>query len=57
LDLVPEIMNEYELCIHRPSEYENKVEAISKIFQLNGKNRLKGDNCPVYIVGSLSKHR
>jgi hypothetical protein len=36
-----------------PTEPENKVDLISKMFKLRGKNRLKSDNCPVYIVGKF----
>ena len=53
MDLLQEARDEYELCINRPAEYQKKVESISDMFHLRGKNRLKGDNCPVYFVGKF----
>jgi len=55
LDLVKEIRDEYELCMRKPVDYQKKVDSISDMFQLTGKNRLKGDNCPVYVVGKFQQ--
>jgi hypothetical protein len=49
--LLKEIQEDYELCLLTPSEYQIKVDSISNMFGLRGKNRLKSDNCPVYVVG------
>ena len=53
LDLLQEIKNEYDLCINRPKEYQRKVDYISRLLSLKGRKILRGDNCPVYIVGIL----
>lgn len=55
LNLVEEIRYEYELCMHEAVEYQKKVDSISDMFQLTGKNKLKGDNCPVYVVGKFQQ--
>jgi hypothetical protein len=55
LDLLQEVRDEYELCIKRPAEYQKKVDSISDMFHLRGRNRLKGDNCPVYFVGKFEE--
>ena len=55
LDLLQEARDEYELCIKRPAEYQKKVDSISDMFHLRGKNRLNGDNCPVYFVGKFEE--
>jgi hypothetical protein len=31
-------------------EYQRKVDNISNLFRLTGRQRLKGDNCPVFVV-------
>ena len=55
LDLLQEANDEYELCIKRLAEYQKKVDSISDMFHLRGKNRLNGDNCPVYFVGKFEE--
>ncbi|MGA9843220.1 MAG: hypothetical protein WBQ25_12980 [Nitrososphaeraceae archaeon] len=50
-DLLQEIKSEYELCINKPREYQQRVDYISKLLSLKGGKILRGDNCPVYIVG------
>jgi hypothetical protein len=50
-----EIRYKNELCMHEPLKYQKKVDSISHMFHLKGKNRLKGDNCPVYLVGKFQK--
>jgi len=39
--------------IHNPGpiEYREKVESISDLFALRGKNRFRSENCAVYVVG------
>jgi hypothetical protein len=51
LHLLDEIKAEYDLCINNPYEYQKKVDSISDLFSLKGKNRLKGSYCPVYVFG------
>jgi hypothetical protein len=51
LDILKETKAEYDLCINNPLEYQLKVDAISDLFRLKGRQRLKGDNCPAYIIG------
>ena len=55
LDLLQEDRDEYELCIRKPAAYQKKVDSISDMFHSRGKNRLKGDNCPVYFVGKFEE--
>jgi hypothetical protein len=55
LDLLHEARDEYDVYIKRPAEYQIKVDSISDMFHLRGKNRLKGDNCPVYFVGKFEE--
>ena len=55
MDLLQEARDEYELCINKPVEYQKKVDSISDMFHLRGKNRLKGDKCPVYFVGKFEE--
>jgi hypothetical protein len=50
-----EIRYEYELCIQEPLKFQKKVDSISDMFHLTGQNRLKGDNCPVFLVGKYQK--
>src|SRR5262245_51640666 len=50
-DLLQEIQNEYDLCINKPREYQQKVDYISKLLSLKGRKILRGDNCPAYIIG------
>lgn len=50
-DLMNEAREEYELCINHPQIYQQKVDFVSDLLRLKGKNRLMGNNCPVYIVG------
>jgi hypothetical protein len=50
-DLLEEIEAEYDLCINKPEEYQQKVDRISSLFSLKGKNRLKAEICPVYLFG------
>jgi hypothetical protein len=51
MDILDEIKSDYELCINKPHEYQLKVDSISDLFFLKVRQRLKGDNCPVYVVG------
>lgn len=51
MNLLDKIKEEYELCINYPHEYKEKVDSISTLLRLNGKNMLLSDICPVYIVG------
>jgi hypothetical protein len=51
MNLLEEIKTDYELCINNPHEYQKKVDSISDLFSLKGRQRLKGDNCPAYIIG------
>ena len=51
MDILQEIRSDYHLCINNPNEYQQKVDTISNLFSLKGRQRLKGDNCPVYVVG------
>jgi hypothetical protein len=51
LHLLEEIRAEYDLCINNPYEYQRKVDSISDPFSLKGRQGLKGDNCPVYVIG------
>jgi hypothetical protein len=51
LNLLEEIKADHDLCINNPHEYQQKVDSISNLFSLRGRQRLKGDNCPVYVVG------
>jgi hypothetical protein len=51
LNLSEEIKVEYDLCINDPRQYQRKVGSISDMFSLKEKKRLKGDYCPVYVVG------
>jgi hypothetical protein len=51
MNLLEEIRAEYDLCINNPHEYQKKVDSISDLFSLIGKQRLKGEYCPVYVVG------
>ena len=46
-----ESREEYELCINHPYLYQHKVDSISDLLTLKGKDKLIGDNCPVYVVG------
>jgi hypothetical protein len=55
LQLLEEIKAEYNLCINDPQKYQAKVDAVSNPFHLTGRQRLKGDNCPVYVVGKYKK--
>jgi hypothetical protein len=55
LHLLEEIEAEYSLCINNPLEYQRKVDIISNLFHLTGRQRLKGDNCPVFVVGKYEK--
>jgi hypothetical protein len=50
-----EIKSEYSLCINNPQEYQKKVDTISKLFRFTGKRRLKGDNCPIFVVGKYDR--
>jgi hypothetical protein len=50
-DLMNETREDYELCINRPQLYQHKIDSISDLFRLQGKDRLMGNNCPVYVVG------
>ena len=45
-----EIRSDYWQYINKPQEYQQKVDTISDLFSLKGRQRLKGDNCPVYVV-------
>jgi len=49
--LLEEIKADYNLCINNPHEYQKKVDSISDLFSLKGRQRLKGDYCPAYIIG------
>ena len=42
-DLLEEIEAEYDFCINKPEEYQQKVDCISSLFSLKGKNKLKAD--------------
>jgi hypothetical protein len=54
VSLLDKIKQEYDLCIAKPEEYKEKVDSISNLLCLTGKNRLMVDNCPVYIVGKYN---
>jgi len=49
---------EYHFCINQPEEYRKKVDAISDLFHLSTAkgNRLKSNDCPVYIVGHSNEY-
>lgn len=51
MNLLEEIKAEYDLCINNPNEYQKKVDSVSDMFSLRGRQRLKADNCPVYVIG------
>ncbi|MGI0033252.1 MAG: hypothetical protein ACRD97_08285 [Nitrososphaeraceae archaeon] len=51
MPLSQEVQDDYQLCLRRPLEYREKVDSISDLFALRGKNRFKSDNCAVYVVG------
>jgi hypothetical protein len=51
MNLLEEIKANYDLCINDPYEYQKKVDSVSDLFSLKGKQRLKGDYCPVYVFG------
>jgi hypothetical protein len=51
MNLLEEIKADYDLCINNPHEYQRKVDSTSDLFSLKGRQRLKGDNCPAYIIG------
>jgi hypothetical protein len=55
LQLLEETRAEYYLCINDHQKYQAKVDAISNLFHLSGRQRLKGDNCPVFVVGKYNK--
>ena len=48
MDILEEIRSDYWLCINKPQEYQQKVDSISDLFSLKRRQRLKGDNCPVF---------
>jgi hypothetical protein len=50
-ELMNEAFEEYDLCINHPQSYQQKVDSISNLFRLKGKDRLMGDNCPAYAIG------
>jgi hypothetical protein len=56
MNLLEEIKADYDLCINNPHEYQRKVNSISDLFSLKGRQRLKGDNCPAYIIGMKRLH-
>ena len=51
MDILEEIRSDYWLCINKSQEYQQKVDSISDLFSLKRRQWLKGDNCPVYVVG------
>jgi|SRR5215211_511862 len=51
MNLLEEIKADYDICINNPYEYQKKVDSISDLFSLKGRQRLKGDYCPVYVFG------
>jgi hypothetical protein len=51
MNLLGEMKADYDLCINYPHEYQKKVDHISDLFSLKGRQRLKGDNCPAYVIG------
>lgn len=51
--LLQEIHDEYKLYTQNSIEYEKKVNSLSDLFGLKGKNRLKSDYCAVYLVGKF----
>ena len=51
MHLLEEIRAEYDLCISNPYEYQKKVDSVSDLFSLKGKQRLKDNYCPVYVFG------
>jgi hypothetical protein len=51
MSLLEEIKADYDLCINNPYEYQKKVDTISNLFSLKGRQRFKGDYCPVYVFG------
>ena len=48
MDILEEIRSDYWLCINKPQEYQQKVDSISDLFSLKRRQRLKGDNFPVF---------
>jgi hypothetical protein len=57
MNLLEEIKADYDLCINNPQEYQMKVDSISDLSSLKGRQRLKGDNCPVYVFGKYETSR
>jgi hypothetical protein len=55
MNLLQEIKEDYDLCIQSPEKYVRRVELISDMFHLRRKERLKGDKCPVYVIGNYEK--
>jgi hypothetical protein len=51
MDILEEIRSDYWLCINKPQEYQQKADTVSDLFSLKARQKLKGDNCPVYLVG------
>jgi hypothetical protein len=51
MNLLEEIKADYDFCGNNPHEYQRKVDSISDLFSLKGRQRLKVDNCPAYIIG------
>jgi hypothetical protein len=47
--------DDYHLCMNKPEEYRKKVDSISDLFGLRGRDKLKNDNCAVYVCGNYSK--
>ena len=51
MNLLEGMKEDYDLCINHPQEYQRKVDYISDLFSLKGRQGFKGDNCPSYVIG------
>lgn len=55
MNLLEEMGDDYHLCVNKPEEYRKKVDNISDLFGLRGDDKLKNDNCAVYVCGNYRK--
>ena len=55
MNLLEEMKADYNLCINNSYEYQQKVDSISNLFSLSGRQTLNGYNCPVYVVGKYQQ--